>query len=87
MQKADNVIAAFAGHLHYDNLVYDGKIVAIDTQSGSGLYRGQWDPACPAREYGTITETAFDLVSIRGQVIYCTRFGAGEDRIARILRS
>ena len=87
MQKADNVIAAFAGHLHYDNLVYDGKIVAIDTQSGTGLYRGQWDPSCPEREYGTITETAFDIVSVKENVIYCTRFGVGEDRRAKIIRA
>lgn len=87
MQKSDNVIAAFAGHLHYDNLVYDGRIVAIDTQSGTGLYRGQWDSSCPKREYGTITETAFDIVSIKDDVIYCTRFGVGEDRIAKIIRT
>ena len=86
MQRADNVVASFAGHLHYDNLVYDGRIVSIDTQSASGLEKGQWDPSCPRREFGTITETAFDVVSVTDKVIYCTRFGAGEDRAARILR-
>ncbi len=86
MQQADNVLASIAGHLHYDNIVYDGSIVAIDTQSGTGLCKGKWDPASPEREFGTITETAFDIVSIKDEVIYCTRFGAGEDRMARIIR-
>lgn len=87
MQKADNVLASIAGHLHYDNIVYDGKLVSIDTQSGTALYRGKWDVACPDREYGTVTETAFDIISITDEVIYCTRFGAGEDRVARIIRN
>lgn len=87
MQKADNVIASIAGHLHYDNIVYDGKITAIDTQSGTGVVNGQWDPASPRREFGTYTETAFDVFSVTDDVIYCTRFGVGEDRIARIIRN
>ncbi len=87
MQKADNVLASIAGHLHYDNIVYDGKIVAIDSQSGTGLGKGKWDPASPEREFGTITETAFDVISITDEVIYCTRFGVGEDRTARIIRT
>lgn len=87
MQKADNVLASIAGHLHYDNIVYDGKIVSIDTQSGSALGKGKWDSACPYRQFGTITETAFDIISITDEVIYCTRFGAGEDRTARIIRN
>lgn len=87
MQKAPNVIASIAGHLHFDNVVYNGKIVAIDTNSGTALYRGKWDPASPEREYGTITETCFDIISVTDDVIYCTRFGAGEDRVARIIRN
>lgn len=86
VQRAENVLATVAGHLHYDNIVYDGKMVSIDTQSASGLYHGQWDPACPYREFGTYNETAFDIISIKDKVIYCTRFGSGEDRIARIIK-
>ena len=85
MQSADNVLASIAGHFHFDNIVYDGKIVAIDTLSADALYKGG-HPVCPEREYGTITETAFDVISIKDDVIYCTRFGAGEDRRARIIR-
>lgn len=87
MAKADSVVASISGHLHYDNVVYDGPVVAISTTDASSLYHGQWDVACPRREFGTITETAFDVVSIKDEVIYCTRFGSGTDRIARIMRN
>lgn len=87
MKKADSVVANIAGHFHYDNVVYDTPLVAISTESGCGLYHGQWDIACPRREFGTVTETAFDVVSIKDGVIYCTRFGVGNDRVARILRN
>lgn len=87
MQSSENVIASFAGHLHYDNIVYSGNLVSIDTQCASGLLKGKWDPACPEREFGTITESAFDVVSVTDKVIYCTRFGAGTDRTARIIRN
>lgn len=86
MQMADNVMASFAGHLHFDNIVYDGKLVAIDTGSATALSQGMWDDACWFREFGTITETLFDVVSIKDDVIYLTRFGAGTDRIAKIIR-
>ena len=86
MQKSDNVIASIAGHLHYDNIVYDKRIVAIDTQCATGLHKGKWEISCPDREFGTITETAFDVVSVTNELIYCTRFGAGNDRVARIIR-
>lgn len=86
MKKSDRVMASFSGHLHYDNVVYDGPVVAISTTDASGLYHGQWDVACPRRTYGTATETAFDVVSVTDSVIYCTRFGSGTDRIARIMR-
>lgn len=87
MQKANNVLASIAGHLHFDNIVYDGKITAIDSNCGTALYKGKWDPASPEREYGTITETAFDIISVTDEVIYCTRFGVGQDRVARIIRN
>ena len=86
MQKSDNVIISIAGHLHYDNIVYDGGIVSIDTQCASGLHKGKWDISCPDRQFGTITETAFDIISVTDEVIYCTRFGVGVDRVARIIR-
>ena len=86
MQKSDNVITSIAGHLYYDNIVYDGGIVSIDTQCASGLHKGKWDISCPDRQFGTITETAFDIISVTDEVIYCTRFGAGVDRVARIIR-
>ena len=35
---------------------------------------------------GTITETAFDVISVKGTVMKLTRFGAGNDRIGRLIR-
>ncbi len=87
MKKAPNVIASISGHLHYDNVVYDGPVVAISTMAAGECYHGQWDIVCPRREYGTITETAFDVVSVTEKVVYCTRFGIGNDRAARIMRN
>ena len=87
MKKAENVVASFSGHYHYDNVVYDGPVVAVSTDSANSLYHGQWDIHCPRREYGTYTETAFDVVSVTENAFYCTRFGAGADRVARNVRN
>ncbi len=84
MQQAENVVACFSGHFHFDNIVYDGKLVSITTDAGTALYHGG---ASHYREFGTISETCFDIISIKDEVIYCTRFGAGYDRIARIIRN
>ncbi len=86
LQKAPNVIAALSGHVHYDFLVYDQNIVNITTDAATGLEHGQWDPSCNWHEFGTHTESAFDVVSVTDKVIYLTRFGAGQDRVARIIR-
>lgn len=90
IQQAENVIACFSGHLHYDNIVYDGKVVSITTDAATSLCHGfwKWDKGSKYyREYGTITETAFDVISIKDDAIYCTRFGAGDDRFAKIIRT
>ena len=39
---------------------------------------------CPDREAGTITETAFDVFSIKDDLVQITRFGAGEDRVGML---
>ena len=79
---APNVIANIAGHVHYDNIVYTNSYLTITTLCS--LVQ-EWAPACPKREYGTITETAFDVFSVTDNVIYMTRFGAGQDRKAHII--
>nr|MBQ4318371.1 metallophosphoesterase [Clostridia bacterium] len=83
IKKSPNVVAMLAGHVHFDNIVYDDRIPVITTLCS--LVQ-EWAPICPKREYGTITETAFDVFSIKDNNIYITRFGAGEDRTAIMLR-
>ena len=41
---------------------------------------------CPNRTFGTVTETAFDVLSVTDKQIYMTRFGAGENRVGYIMR-
>ena len=77
------VIVQICGHVHYDNIVYDGTLPTITTLSS---FAQEWAPASPKRAMGTITETAFDVFSFTDDVIYMTRFGAGTDREAHILR-
>ena len=79
---APNVIANIAGHVHYDNIVYTNSYLTITTLCS--LVQ-EWTPSCPKREYGTITETAFDVFSVTDDMIYMTRFGAGHDREAPII--
>ena len=83
IKQCPNVVAMIAGHVHYDNLLYDDGIVSVTSLSSLAQ---EWSPLCPKREFGTITETAFDVFSFKDNHIYITRFGAGEDRMATMLR-
>ena len=83
IKHCPNVIAMIAGHVHYDNLLYDDGILSITSLCS---FVQEWAPGCPKREYGTITETAFDVFSVTGEKVVITRFGAGEDRVGCILR-
>lgn len=83
-KKCNNVIAIIAGHVHYDNIHYDEDLPTVTTVSA---YRARWDSGCPKRTIGTITETAFDVVSIKGERMFLTRFGAGPDRELVLLRT
>ena len=77
MKKAGNVVCHIAGHVHYDNLLYDHGILTVTTQSACAW---AWCSSCPERKIGTISETAFDVFSIKGDAVRITRFGAGYDR-------
>ena len=83
VKQCKNVIAAFFGHVHYDNIVYDEDLLSVTTLCS--LVQ-EWAPGCPKRTIGTPTETAFDVFSIKGDVLYATRFGAGENRMATLMR-
>ena len=81
IEHSGKVAALIAGHVHYDNIVYDNSLVSITTLSS---YSDEWSPGCPKRPLKTIKETAFDVFSIKNDWIYMTRFGAGHDRMAHI---
>ena len=59
---------------------YDEKIETINRLAAGNI-------GCPERTAGTITETAFDVVSVKGDTMYLTRFGAGADRRVDLLRA
>ena len=71
------------GHVHYDNLIYDDDIVTVTTLSS---FAQEWAPSSPRRVMGDITETAFDVFSFTENMLFITRFGAGCDRQAFLLR-
>ena len=83
IMQSQNVVFQLCGHVHHDNVVYDQTLLTITTQCSMAQ---EWAPASPKRTIGTITETAFDVFSITDDVVYMTRFGAGNDREAHILR-
>ena len=83
LKECVNVKAQIAGHVHYDNLLYRDRMVIVTSQCS--LVQ-EWAPSCPKREFGTISETAFDVFSIKDELMYITRFGAGYDRAATLLR-
>lgn len=82
-KNCKNVVAIIVGHVHYDNIHYDGDLPTVSTLSA---YRARWDSGCPERKIGAYTETAFDVMSIKNGKMYVTRFGAGNDRNVALLR-
>ena len=85
MKRCKNVVAMIAGHVHYDNIRYDDDLPTITTLSA---FRGRWAESCPPRKrhYEEYPEIAFDVMSIKNDTIYMTRFGAGSDRVAQLIR-
>lgn len=73
----ENVVALIAGHVHFDNVNFDGDLPTVTTLCS--LVQ-EWSPRCAKREFGQYSETAFDVYSIKDKMLYITRFGAGEDR-------
>ena len=84
VRSCKRVLALFSGHVHYDNVHYHEDLPQITTLCAM---LQQWAPGCPERTAGTITETAFDVVSVKGDTMYLTRFGAGADRRVDLLRA
>ncbi len=82
-KQCPNVKMLVAGHVHYDNLIYDDRLLSVTTLCS---FAQEWTPSCPRREIGTPSETAFDVFSIKGNMAAITRFGAGSDRCGMLLR-
>ncbi len=86
LQEADNAVAMFSGHIHLDFVTYEGHLANISVQAATALTHGQWGATAPWRDFGAYTEVCFDVVSVKGDSIYLTRFGAGDDRMATVIR-
>ncbi|WP_409341530.1 metallophosphoesterase family protein [Paenibacillus sp. MBLB4367] len=84
-QGPGTLVASLFGHVHFDQAVAKDGILMIS--SLNACTHRDFDNA-PARTEGTITETAFDLVTVDyGQgKLYFTRVGAGEDRVVDMLQ-
>ena len=76
--KGGDVVGVFGGHVHYDNIIKENEINIITTINDSYV---RWSDA-PERTKGTITEQAFDIVTIdkTTRTVNLTRVGAGSDR-------
>ncbi len=83
VKQCPNVKMLIAGHVHYDNLVYDDRLLSVTTLCS--LVQ-EWMPSGPRRIIGTPSETAFDVFSIKENKVTITRFGAGQDRCGILLR-
>lgn len=83
IKQSAQVAMTVSGHIHYDCLVHDDDLLTVNTICAVPQ---EWTSSCPRREIGTYTETAFDVMSVKGNVVYMTRFGAGEDRVAELLK-
>lgn len=77
------IIAVFTGHIHQDTVDTTTLACPLITiiSAGAQVNAGEM----PDRTFGTDTETSFDVVTInrKTRTIYCTRVGAGEDRVIR----
>lgn len=83
VKHSPTVAATIFGHVHYDNFFYDDDILVMSTTCSM---MQKWTATCPDRVCGTVTETAFDVISIKDNTLYATRFGAGEDRQGLLFR-
>lgn len=83
IKQSPVVAASIFGHVHYDNFLYDGDLLVMSTTCSM---MQKWCASCPDRVPGTVSETAFDVISVKDDMLYATRFGAGADRMGRLFR-
>ena len=85
IKKHGNVVMWLSGHVHADNLRYgDGDLSGVVTVTTDSSFLDPQMQPIPEREFGTETETVFDVFSIKDNYLYITRFGAGLDRHANL---
>lgn len=77
------IITMFTGHIHQDKIDTETLLCPLVTIISSGAQVN--DGEVPDRPFNTDQETSFDIVSInrKTRTIYCTRVGAGEDRVIK----
>jgi hypothetical protein len=78
-QGPRTVIACLFGHVHVDQVLYKDGIPMISTLNAC---TNRDFPECPARRKGTLSETAFDIITVDFNIsqLKAYRIGAGEHR-------
>ena len=87
------VLATFSGHIHYDSAISCNGIMTITTRCDAreenrdgNQYTTKDDYLYNERVKGTVTEQSFDVITVSPSQnkVYCTKIGAGEDRVISI---
>ncbi len=86
LKESKNVKAIIAGHLHDDNFHYLEEYEYLASFTSASTFLDPQVNYIPKRVLGTESETAFDVFSIKNDVMHVTRFGWGADRTAYLLR-
>ncbi|MGG5463480.1 phage tail spike protein [Clostridium sp. B9] len=76
--KKGTIVCCLFGHVHADNIVYRDNIAHISTTCSNCSYR--YGSSYIENATGTENEIALDYLTIRNNMCFLTRFGAGKDR-------
>ncbi|HAT4366311.1 TPA: hypothetical protein I9135_000780 [Clostridium perfringens] len=76
--KKGTIVCCLFGHVHADNIVYKDNIAHISTTCSNCSYR--YGSSHGENATGTVNEIALDFLTVRNDMGFLTRFGAGSDR-------
>lgn len=76
--KKGTIVCCLFGHVHADNIVYKDNIAHISTTCSNCNYR--YGSSAIKNATGTVNEIALDFLTVRNDMGFLTRFGAGSDR-------
>ncbi|EOU1916032.1 hypothetical protein F6J61_13990 [Clostridium perfringens] len=76
--KKGTIVCCLFGHVHADNIVYKDNIAHISTTCSNCSYR--YGSSRVENATGTVNEIALDFLTVRNNMGFLTRFGAGSDR-------